>query len=54
MFSKGNDKHSIGMNSRATHLKFVYPRFTHVISILSASQLHFLANKNAELAGGSQ
>ena len=29
-------------------------RITHVISIMSASQLHFLANKNAELAGCSQ
>ena len=27
---------------------------THVISILTASQLHFLANNNAELARGSQ
>ena len=42
------------MDSRATHSKFVCPHITHVISILSASQLHFLANKNAELAGGSQ
>ena len=29
-------------------------RITHVVSILSASQLHFLANKNAELAGSSK
>ena len=29
-------------------------RTTYVISILSASKLHFLANKNAALAGGSQ
>ena len=27
---------------------------THVISIFSGSQLHFQANKNPELAGGSQ
>ena len=26
-------------------------RITHVIGILSVSQLHFLANKNAELLG---
>ena len=26
---------------------------THLITIMPASQLHFLANKNAELAGGS-
>ena len=47
---------SIGMNSRATHLKFVCPRYriTHVISIPSASQLHFLADDMAELARGSQ
>ena len=44
------------MNSRATHLKYgVHARrITHVISILSASQLHFLSNNNAELASGSQ
>ena len=29
-------------------------RITHVISIIAASQLHFLANRNAELAVGSQ
>ena len=29
-------------------------RITHVISIFSASQLRFLANRNPELAGGSQ
>ena len=29
-------------------------RITHVISIISISQLHFLANKNAELASRSQ
>ena len=34
--------HSIGMNSRATHLKFVCPRMSHAIS------------KNPVLAGGGQ
>ena len=29
-------------------------RITHVISIFSASQLHFLANRSSELTGGSQ
>ena len=29
-------------------------RITHVISIFLASQLHFLANRNPELADGSQ
>ena len=29
-------------------------RITHLITIIAASQLHFLANKNAELAGRSQ
>ena len=29
-------------------------RITHLITIIPASQLHFLANKNAELPGGSQ
>ena len=47
-------EHSGGMNSRATPLKFVCPRITHAISIFPASQLHFLANRNPELAGGSQ
>ena len=28
-------------------------RITHVISIITVSQLNFLANKNAELAGRS-
>ena len=41
-----------------TPLKFVYPRMsriTHVISIFLASdQLHFVTNKNAELAVRSQ
>ena len=44
------------MNSRATQLKFWRPRMyriTHLI-IMAASQLHFLANENAELAGHSQ
>ena len=27
---------------------------THLITIISASQLHFLANRNAELPGRSQ
>ena len=37
-------------------MKFVCPRIliTHLITIMPASQFHFLANKNAELAGGSQ
>ena len=44
------------MNSRATQLKFVRPHMviTHVISIITASHLHFLANQNAELASSSQ
>ena len=46
--------HSIEMNSKATHLKFVCPRITQVISILMARQLHFLVNKNAKLTGGGQ
>ena len=29
-------------------------RITHLITIMAASQLHFLANKNAEMAGRSQ
>ena len=38
------------MNSRTTHSKFVCPlcRIRRVINILSACQLHFLANKNGE------
>ena len=31
-----------------------YARITHVITIMPASKLHFLANKNAKLAGRSQ
>ena len=46
--------HSIEMDSRATQLKFVCPRISHLITIITASELHFLANENAELAGGSQ
>ena len=46
--------HSIGMNSRATQLKFRCPRMSHLITIMAASQLHGLANKNAVLAGRSQ
>ena len=50
--------HSRGMNSRATPLKFVCRRISHytclLTGIFSDSQLHFLANRNAELAGGSQ
>ena len=48
------------MNSRATWsfcaraAVHVALRITHVIGIISASQLHFLANKNTELAGRSQ
>ena len=37
----------------ATLLNFVCPRITHVISIFSASQLRFLANRNPELAGAA-
>ena len=29
-------------------------RIMHLITIMPVSQLHFLANKKAELAGGSQ
>ena len=48
-------KHRLGNNSRATQMKFVFEcRITPVISIISASQLHFLANRNAELAVCSQ
>ena len=53
-------KESLMCSTRATHLKFGGNlcdrecRITHVISILSASHLVFLPNKNAELAGGSQ
>ena len=48
--------HSIGMNSRATQLKFgVHAcRITHLITIMAASQLHFLANENTKLAVCSQ
>ena len=43
------------MDSRVTLLKFfVCPHITDLIPIMAANQLHFLANKNAELAGGSQ
>ena len=45
---------NIGMNSRATQLKFGCPRITHLITIIAASQLQVLANENAELAGRSQ
>ena len=50
----GDWEHSRGMNSRVAPLKFVCPRITHAISIFVASQLHFLANRNPELADGSQ
>ena len=44
-------------SSRANHLKFLCPRTSHYAryySILSAGQLHFLANNNAKLPGGGQ
>ena len=47
--------HRIRIHRRATRVgTFEVFEATHVISIFSASQLHFLANRNAELAGGSQ
>ena len=45
------------MNSRATQLKFVCLRMSHCAryySTISASQLHFLAKKNAKLAERNQ
>ena len=47
---------TIEMNSRATQLKFGCPRMSHYafITIMAASQLHVLANENAELTGRSQ
>ena len=42
------------MGTRATQSKFVCPRMLHYIIIIPASQLHFLASKNAELTGRSQ
>ena len=32
----------------------IYELASYLITTMPASQLHFLANKNAELAGGSQ
>ena len=45
------------MNSRTTPLNFLCPRishYAHVISIFSARQSRSLANRNPEMAGGSQ
>ena len=53
-----NSTKSVNDNPDDSHLYVcsltIECRITHVISIFSASQLHFLANRNAELAGGSQ
>ena len=38
------------MRTRATQVKSVCARISHVITIIPARQLHFLANKNAEPA----
>ena len=45
------------MDSRATQVKFACMlsfRITHLITIIQASQLHFLVDENTERAGGSQ
>ena len=45
---------NIGMNSRATQFEFGCLRITHLITIMAASQLYFLANENGELVDRSQ
>ena len=48
--------HSMGCTVGSPNLSLCVHAYhiTHVISIMPASQFHFQANKNAELAGGNQ
>ena len=50
--------HSMGNRQYSNSIEVCVPcilyHITHLITIVPASQLHFLANKNPKLAGGSQ
>ncbi len=48
------DRQDVGLLRRDPKQSQTSPRITHLITIIPASQLHFLANEDAELAGGSQ